>query len=300
LGLLTLPVIALTAGALVEERRRAFDAGMQGFLSKPLDPAQLIRVLRSCIETARGAVLPVSGVVCRPVAGAAPWPAIAGIDAVEVAQRLGNDVPLFVLLLRQLLHEFRDLREVPAAPSEAADQASALTARLHKLRGSAGTLGAHELHRLAGAAEASLRAGDADAHAAVGRVSLELARLAANSAATLAAPLAPLASPAPPAPPPALPAPRSPEAVADGRPASQPETASVQHLIRQLESHDLDAIDSFQGLTPVLRSSLGEPAFATLSAAMDGLDFQQASSLLSTRLPPAVLSHRAEADAITD
>ena len=38
LHLLELPVIALTAGALVEERRRAAEAGMDDFLTKPLDP----------------------------------------------------------------------------------------------------------------------------------------------------------------------------------------------------------------------------------------------------------------------
>jgi CheY-like chemotaxis protein len=50
-----LPVIALTAAALVSERDRALDAGMDDFLTKPLDAAQLqallCRVLRQAIET---------------------------------------------------------------------------------------------------------------------------------------------------------------------------------------------------------------------------------------------------------
>ena len=40
-----LPVIALTAAALVSERDRALAAGMNGFLTKPIDPPSLRRAL---------------------------------------------------------------------------------------------------------------------------------------------------------------------------------------------------------------------------------------------------------------
>jgi len=42
LGLLDLPIIALTAGALASERQRATAAGMQGFIVKPFDASTLI------------------------------------------------------------------------------------------------------------------------------------------------------------------------------------------------------------------------------------------------------------------
>ncbi|MEY4751941.1 MAG: hypothetical protein RIQ60_4155 [Pseudomonadota bacterium] len=50
LGLHDLPIIALTAGALTEERRRAIDAGMNEFLTKPLAPTLLVRTLRRLIR----------------------------------------------------------------------------------------------------------------------------------------------------------------------------------------------------------------------------------------------------------
>jgi CheY-like chemotaxis protein len=42
-----LPVIALTAGALPEERKAALDAGMNEFLAKPLDLKQMNALLRT-------------------------------------------------------------------------------------------------------------------------------------------------------------------------------------------------------------------------------------------------------------
>ena len=45
-GLETLPVIALTAAALVDERQRAFDAGMTAFLTKPIQAEALQQALR--------------------------------------------------------------------------------------------------------------------------------------------------------------------------------------------------------------------------------------------------------------
>ena len=50
LGLNDLPVIALTAGALLVERQRALDAGMSDFVSKPLDPDTLVRLVRRHVD----------------------------------------------------------------------------------------------------------------------------------------------------------------------------------------------------------------------------------------------------------
>src|SRR5690606_32370146 len=46
------PVIALTAAALPEERERCVQAGMSAFVSKPVRLAELERALRVCVEPA--------------------------------------------------------------------------------------------------------------------------------------------------------------------------------------------------------------------------------------------------------
>ncbi len=50
LGLNDLPVIALTAGALVAERQRSLDAGISDFVSKPFDPDTLVRLVRRHVD----------------------------------------------------------------------------------------------------------------------------------------------------------------------------------------------------------------------------------------------------------
>jgi PAS domain S-box-containing protein len=47
-----LPIIALTAAALVSEREQAFDAGMNDFLTKPIEPAQMLRALSRAMDHA--------------------------------------------------------------------------------------------------------------------------------------------------------------------------------------------------------------------------------------------------------
>jgi CheY-like chemotaxis protein len=45
-GATGLPIIAVTAHALADERQKCLDAGMNGFLSKPFDPSDLIAIVQ--------------------------------------------------------------------------------------------------------------------------------------------------------------------------------------------------------------------------------------------------------------
>ena len=57
LGLTSLPIVALTAGALTNERDRSLNAGMDAFVSKPFEPPTLIRIVRRLVERRRGTPL---------------------------------------------------------------------------------------------------------------------------------------------------------------------------------------------------------------------------------------------------
>ena len=46
-----IPIIAMTANAYEEDRQKAHEAGMNGFIAKPLDVDEMIRVLGEIMKT---------------------------------------------------------------------------------------------------------------------------------------------------------------------------------------------------------------------------------------------------------
>ncbi|HEY0195034.1 MAG TPA: response regulator, partial [Kofleriaceae bacterium] len=262
LGLRALPIIALTAGALLAERQRSFDAGMTDFLSKPLDPPMLLRTVARHVSRTRGGsvTLPPPGLPAAPPP--ATWPDVAGIDAADVASRLNHDVDLFATLLSYLLYEFEDLR---AAPPE--HSAPGLAARLHKLRGSAGTLGARELRRIAGDAERLVKRDPA---------APELPRLLRELGEAMTA----LVAAAQPFLAAKRDAPVAPSAAGTGV-GGELDRAAVRELYELLRQQDFAAIDRFQALSAPLRAACPAPEFADLRDAVDRFDFGRAAEVIS-------------------
>ncbi|WP_301151043.1 CHASE domain-containing hybrid sensor histidine kinase/response regulator [Metapseudomonas otitidis] len=263
LGLTRLPVIALTAGALAEERRQAEAAGMNEFLSKPLEPTSLIRTLRRLIEQFRLEPLPVRNLSARlEQKDEQAWPVIPGIDAREAANRLGNDIDLFLGSLNKLFNEFADLEDTQLAQQLLSRDAAALAGKLHKLRGSAGLLGAMALHRACGDGESSIRrpAGSAEQRLALQQVSEALVALRAAAAPYLETQL--------------------------GTPASGPQDAgeaeqALQRLVSQLQGRDMAAIDTFPDAVAALLAKGGQALADAAWKAVDDLQFDQALDVLA-------------------
>jgi PAS domain S-box-containing protein len=154
-----LPIIALTAGALISERQRATAAGMDDFIIKPFDAETLVEsILRNVKPASKRVGEQIDHSPERRAPAAVPWPEIEGIDSSDVRERLNDDVGLFLSLLKRLLDEY-SLVSIPAAGEEMA-ALSAHAGRMHKLRGSASMLGAKAILKLAGEAEAACVAGD--------------------------------------------------------------------------------------------------------------------------------------------
>jgi CheY-like chemotaxis protein len=168
LGLLDLPIIALTAGALLSERQRATAVGMDDFIIKPFDAATLISSVMDHTVSARVPARKIRSEP-QPTNGWIAWPEIDGIDMEDARNRLFDDPALFRSLLQGFLRDFSDIAvpSLQGAPPDLAERAS----RLHKLRGGAGILGAKAIQHLAAEAETACVADDA---ARAGERSIEL------------------------------------------------------------------------------------------------------------------------------
>lgn len=157
-GRAPVPIVAVTAHALPEERARALEAGMQGYLTKPLSLDDLRTTLR---KFAGG----------RP---AAPRPPITReVPRVIVELR---DEPAELATVARLFATNVDEGVVGLAAALEHGDATAVAHLAHKLRGSCLVLGASGAERLAGALE---RAGReqrlGDAAELVVRLEIELA-----------------------------------------------------------------------------------------------------------------------------
>jgi CheY-like chemotaxis protein len=265
LQLHTLPIIALTGGALVAERQRALEAGMNDFLSKPFDPHTLILKVRHLVEQVRGAPIPMVIAPGKPATSAGGGPLMAGIDSGVVQRMFGDDLSLFKSLLGRMLRDFADL-ERPVLLDDKASR-DGLMARVHKLKGSAGLIGATRVMRLASAVETALQQ-----DRAVEFVEKILGRLQ-SALTTLREDAAPLLEQEVESPPDVSPAAGT---------ADQPRdpTAEIRELQALFESQDLEATVRFSALSRSLTELLDEAHFRELREAVDDLDFSRAARLL--------------------
>ena len=144
-----LPVIALSASVLEQDRRDALAAGMDGFADKPLDPPRLIA------EIARVLGLAPPAAAEAPLA---PTPTLqpAPVDWASGIARWGTRVALDAAL-RTFVRQQADL---PGRLQALHGDWPALAAEAHRLRGVAGNLALVRLQAVLAALEQAARQGD--------------------------------------------------------------------------------------------------------------------------------------------
>jgi CheY-like chemotaxis protein len=155
-----IPIIAMTAHALVEERQRCIDAGMNDHVSKPIDPDALFStLLRWAKPKPKPASEPLAASPSQSVsatAGEAALPQIAGVNVADGLNRVAGNRNLYINLLSQFVSQQAGAATQIAAALDADDRKLGEHIA-HTVRGVAGNLGISDVQSAAQKLEKAIR-----------------------------------------------------------------------------------------------------------------------------------------------
>ncbi|HUR41614.1 MAG TPA: transporter substrate-binding domain-containing protein [Verrucomicrobiae bacterium] len=164
-----LPIIAMTASVLRGDRERCLKAGMNDYVSKPINVEKLLSTLARWLPDRDAAPVqvgaPAGARTLLPTGDELPS-TLDGLDLSEGVKRMGGDRALYRRLLLQFRQHSAGAANDVRVALAAGDRAAARSA-VHTLKGVAGNLSAVELYKAAQKLETVLRQGTEPAGAEV-------------------------------------------------------------------------------------------------------------------------------------
>jgi PAS domain S-box-containing protein len=249
------PVIAMTAHAMAEERERCMAAGMNDHIAKPIDPDAMFGTLLRWLPNRTGTAA--TPVFANADAGEATL-VIAGVDTANGLKRVaGNRV-----LYRKLLEKYVEGQAgAPAALRAAMTSGDRATAEriAHTAKGVSGNIGAEQPQQAAGVLEQAIREGRETA-AMIEDFAVAIADVVAAVRSSAGATAAP--------------------AVAAGPVDAAAAQAAISKLAALLADSDGHAGDCYAEHAGLLRSALGGDAADGIGRAVNNFDFETALTKL--------------------
>ena len=257
-----LPIIAMTAHALVEERQRCLDAGMNDHISKPIDPDDLFKtLLRWATPKARAG--DESRRITTETRDEIALPPIQGVNIAEGLNRVAGNRRLYRDLLTQFAAKQADAATQIAAALANGDRQIAERIA-HTVKGVAGNLGIMQVHSSARDLEKAIR----DSEDSTSKI---LDRFAGCMQSQVAAIRDALGSEA--------------DSELQSNNAASFDAARaarvVSRLKEALEASDGDAIEMLPELQDALAGTAGKEDLIALQEAMNDFDFETALVKLS-------------------
>jgi CheY-like chemotaxis protein len=266
-----LPIIAMTAHALVEERQRCLDAGMNDHVSKPIDPEALFATL---LRWAKPVQMPPAGSEATPAKATDDLvlPEIDGIDVRDGLARVAGNQRLY----KDLLMRFAvDQCDVSALISDALDRGDPKLAEriAHNVKGVAGNMSIAKIFALAGSLEKAIREEDPATPALLREFHSLIDHQIHSIRQALPSTSTPYVR-------------REQPRDFDAREAS----TAARRLRELLEVSDGAAKEAFSAFVDSVRSVVEKPRLDALAAAISEFDFDSALSKLNTIIQISALS----------
>ena len=267
----SLPIIAMTAHATMEERQRCLDAGMNDHVAKPIDPEALFETVGRYFQPqAAPAATPAE--VTSP-ASVDDIPSVPGLNADDGLRRVAGNRKLYLKLLRQFAAEQADAPAQVAAQLGSGDFATA-ERTAHTVKGIAANLALPEVQAAAGTLEKAIR--DRLDPAQLDRLTTAFSEVLIPLLDRLRAALGGEAAPA---------------AAVEMTPADPAQVKSaVAQLLAQLAEFDTSAAEVLEARRGLLAPLFAPGEFAAFERDVQGYAFAEAQTRLETAAREAGLS----------
>ena len=253
----SLPIIAMTAHALIEEQHRCLEAGMNDHVSKPIDPDAFFATLMRWTKLGKRQASRIAVEAEAPV-DHVQLPKLEGVDVTSGLQRVAGNKRLYRDLLAQFASKQRSVSERIATALENGDrnQAERLA---HSLKGAAGNLGINQIFDSAGSLERAIR----ESHGGIRELSKELTAAVDRQIRAIQAALLV----------------KTVEAgkELEARPVDPAKVMAAMRQLKQLlEANDADASGAYTDLADLLKGTVETPRLEALGAAVNSFDFDAA------------------------
>ena len=261
-----LPIIAMTADAMVGDREKTMDAGMNDHLGKPVDPKMLFATLQRWVKPRTP--LPVEETPAEnnqaselpPHEGVSFPEKLPGLDVEAGLERVAGNTTLYGNLLEKFQqNQCHALKTIQEALAQNKREEAIRCA--HTLKGVAGNIGAMALHEAARDLEKDLKAHPAEASTEL----MDLTQTALNQV------LASIEE---------LPKIQLPAQVPSEKGAAAPSPSLLENLVALLEENDAAALEAFHAFKDAVQPAEQTQDWAEVEKKMKDYDFEGALACL--------------------